>query len=52
MKNFTLPTFLLLSVFPTGSYKYMEYYTLGNGTSVFNNTGIAELKSSNRDTFG
>lgn len=52
MQNFTFKANSMESVFPTGDYKLRYNFFDMNNVFIFNVTFIAQLKTSNRDTFG
>lgn len=52
IKNATLNSSLLFSVFPTGDYKFLIAYYTRDDEFIGNGTVMASFKSSNRDTFG
>lgn len=52
MQNFTFQAKAMESIYPTGDYKLrFMFWSIGD-VLIFNFTIVAQLKSSNRDTFG
>lgn len=52
IKNFTLNTKYMKSVFPTGDYKYNIFVKNGFQVPLFNLSTVVSFKKPNRDTFG
>ena len=43
MTNFSIQPSVPVNVMSTGDYKFLEYYTFGNGTSIYNITTLQQL---------